>query len=727
MVDERTIVSRIASVIKTIPDFDSDVEEHIIKGIKRLDLIVRYKGKTLFNGEFKRPTVLEGKNPRNSILVDDAHTKSNNLSPPARFFITSNFNETIIWDNRETTRPLMERDISDETLPKLIKRDEEFEFPEFKTLLEGKFKEITLKILDLERNKVVIHYKPLGESFVEGLNAHLKVATEAALPHVPIIILRKWWKEQNYEPRTEFGDEEKERISKFSLYVLANKLVFYYVLRRTFTQLPEIDVSNITTITQLKKLIETSFEQAQEASNDFETVFEKSDADNIPFLNEDLLHPVLSLIKFLQFYNFSGLSQDILGNIYDRLISPSERHENGQYYTPIPVVDLINALTIKEPDARVLDPACGSGTFLTRAFDLKLKLKKNDNKEIREKMLEEIFGVDIASYPAHLATVALSSKLMFSNPDIYPRIVRQDFLDVKFKEIVPMYRTRSKTLKGREQVVNFKPIDAVVSNLPYIRQEAITNKEKEQEKVRLMLTESKFGATAPTNKSDFHSYFWYYLVPFLKEGSKVGFLTSDTWLNVDYGNDLKMFINKYFKIVAIIDSSIERWFEDALVNTVITILERTDDKEAIKNNKIKFVRINKRISDIIPNMDSAISVAKVIESGKGNSDIRIMREVKQGSINLTDIIKSKFYPYLRAENQFFELTDSLNFLPLNTYMDVFFGIKTGANDFFYVEDITENYNAEELKSRFDLRIGETKKIKIIKDVLALNIYWKVNI
>lgn len=109
MLDERTIVSRIAGIIKTLSDFNADLEEHIIKGIKRLDLIFRYKGNTLFNGEFKRPTILEGKSPRNSILIEDAYIKSNRLNPPAHFFITSNFNETIIiWDNRDTSRPLME-------------------------------------------------------------------------------------------------------------------------------------------------------------------------------------------------------------------------------------------------------------------------------------------------------------------------------------------------------------------------------------------------------------------------------------------------------------------------------------------------------------------------------------------------------------------------------------------------------------------------------------------
>ena len=508
---------------------------------------------------------------------------------------------------------------------------------EIRSLLEEQFKKIVIQILDLDQNKILRPYKVLGESFVEGLNTHLEIAAETAIQYVPLNLLRKWWKEQNYEP-TDLGDKEKERMAKFSFYVLSNKLVFYYVLKRTFTSLPEINVDGINDITTLKNIIDESFKRAQIESNDFETVFEKSDADIIPFINEKLLYPVLSLIKFLQLYNFSNLSQDILGNLYDRLISPSERHENGQYYTPIPVVDLINALTIRDANARVLDPACGSGTFLTRAFDLKLKLKGIDSKEIREKMIEEIFGVDIASYPAHLATIALASKLMFPNPDIYPRIIRQDFLDVKFKEIIPVYRPKSNTLNSRVMVFDFKPIDAVVSNLPYIKDDAITDKEKEREKVKLMLVNSKFNSETPSEGSDFHLYFWYYIIPFLKTRSRVGFLTSDTWLNVGYGDELKRFINKYFKIIAIIDSSVERWFEGALVNTVITILERTNDEEAIKNNEIKFVRINKTISELVPNIDTALKVAKNILESKSDNNINIVRQIKQSEIIQEDLL-----------------------------------------------------------------------------------------
>lgn len=57
--------------------------------------------------------------------------------------------------------------------------------------------------------------------------------------------------------------------------------------------------------------------------------------------------------------------------------------------------------------------------------------------------MSELFGVDIAPYPAHLATVALASKLLAHNPDIYPNIIREDFLNMEM--VIPM---KNATLQG---------------------------------------------------------------------------------------------------------------------------------------------------------------------------------------------------------------------------------------------------------------------------------------
>ena len=719
MADERTLVADIKSYIDELDNgFKAEVEEHPQGSITRVDLIVRYNNQVLFNGEFKRPYTIEGKNPRSAELVDDAFLKSVKLSPPARFFITSNFNETVIWDNKEQDRPLMSRDIDDIKLAAQVKTDEDFKKDYIKLAIKETFQAITKAILEFYQGVKQTQYKPLDESFIIGLNSHLNSAVDIAFKYVSEAVLKKWWKEQGYEPVEKFGEDEKRRISRFSLYVLANKIVFYYVLRRSFKELGEINLEDLESITGIKRVIFSAFENAKKVSGDYETVFEDTSADSIPFSSDEMVYPIKNLVKFLKLYNFSTLSQDVLGNIYDTLISPIERHANGQYFTPIAVVDLINALTIKKADATVLDPACGSGTFLTRAFDLKLHLIERDNKKTREKIVSELFGVDIASYPAHIATIALASKLSVQNPRIYPNIIRSDFLDVKPNIEQPMFMMHDhhvKTLSGKKIRIKLKQLDAVVSNLPYIRQEEIQNKETEQLKVKNNLERYGFHPEKPNNTSDFHAYFWYYILPFLKEGSRIGFLTSDTWLNVDYGDDLKKFINKYFKIIAIIDSSVERYFPDALVNTVITILERTSDKEAIKNNKIKFVRINKKISELINSLDSAQEIAKKIEEGINTDDLQIVREVRQGDIDLNDKLKAKIFPYLRAPNEFFELVKNKNMIPLDKVMDVKFGIKTGANEFFYVEDISDSYPEDKLKRNWGLTKKDLENLRVIKD------------
>ncbi|MBX8633810.1 MAG: N-6 DNA methylase [Thermoplasmata archaeon] len=726
MVDERTIVADIKSWIDelSVGGFRAEVEEHAEE--KRTDLRVFHRNRILFNGEFKRPFTIEGRNAKSASLVKDAFVKA--ASIPSRFFVTSNLNETVIWDRSDSSRPLMSMDVQALDLTPTIKNDADFEREDCRNALKSLMQHLVETVHSLSRSKSA-QYRPLGQSFIEGLNSHLGAAVAPAIRHIPPKSLRAWWREQGYlmPPGDRFTDEHRERMARYSFYVLANRIVFYYVLKRTFVGLPGIHVPDeITSIKDVRKIMRRSFDDAQEFSGDFETVYEEGIADFVPFCDDELIYPLVSLVKFLEAYDFSTLSQDILGNLYDRLISPEERHANGQYYTPIPVVDMINALTIKDQDARVLDPACGSGTFLTRAFDLKLHLNRDDSKETKEKAVEELFGVDIADYPTHLATIALSSKLLFQNPEVYPRIVHSDFLDVMSEAIVPRFRFGSKiedaearTLNREAFKVEFRPIDAVVSNLPYIRQEEIGSKKEEQKKIKTWLSLSGYAIDKeediPGNKADFHAYFWHYVLPFLREGSRIGFLTSDTWLNVEYGQNLKKFINKYFRIVAVIDSSVERWFEDALVNTVITVLERTDDKSARKNNRIKFVRINRKIAEVVPDIDSALKAARDIEKGRSTKDITIMREVKQGDIDFDDVLKSKFFPHLRGPDEFFQLVNSDKMVPLKEVMNVQYGIKTGANEFFYVEDVTDEYSPEELQSVHGLRQGETARLRIVRD------------
>jgi len=87
----------------------------------------------------------------------------------------------------------------------------------------------------------------------------------------------------------------------------------------------------------------------------------------------------------------------------------------------------------------------------------------------------------------------------------------------------------------------------------------------------------------------------------------MGQITSNSWLDVDYGKYLQEFFLKHYKIIAIIESKVERWFEDADVNTAITILEKCSDEEERNNNLVKFVQIKVPLRQLIPELLEDVS------------------------------------------------------------------------------------------------------------------------
>src|SRR4030065_508169 len=85
----------------------------------------------------------------------------------------------------------------------------------------------------------------------------------------------------------------------------------------------------------------------------------------------------------------------------------------------------------------------------------------------------------------------------------------------------------------------------------------------------------------------------------LKEGGYFGFLTSSSWLDVGYGFVLQRLILQHFKIVAVLESMDEPWFEDARIKTAITILQRCNDQKARDENVVKFVRLLRPVHEIL--------------------------------------------------------------------------------------------------------------------------------
>src|ERR1035437_4277217 len=97
-------------------------------------------------------------------------------------------------------------------------------------------------------------------------------------------------------------------------------------------------------------------------------------------------------------------SRDLLKKLYQQLFPKSVRHDLGEYYTPDWLAELVlNELGYEgDPDKRLLDPACGSGTFLVLAinrirhwYDQNREKCSYDEGELLKKILANVIGFDL--------------------------------------------------------------------------------------------------------------------------------------------------------------------------------------------------------------------------------------------------------------------------------------------------------------------------------------------
>ncbi|MBI5116238.1 N-6 DNA methylase [Candidatus Poribacteria bacterium] len=101
------------------------------------------------------------------------------------------------------------------------------------------------------------------------------------------------------------------------------------------------------------------------------------------------------LFSLLQNYNLRELSEDVLKSLYQELVDPKTRHDLGEFYTPDWLAHrLVRKLLDENPRGSLLDPACGSGTFLYLAIREKRERLK-DSAETLGHLLESVCGVDI--------------------------------------------------------------------------------------------------------------------------------------------------------------------------------------------------------------------------------------------------------------------------------------------------------------------------------------------
>ena len=79
--------------------------------------------------------------------------------------------------------------------------------------------------------------------------------------------------------------------------------------------------------------------------------------------------PLFSVVNHLQGINLNQTDLDVKGVAFERFLGSYFRGDMGQYFTPRELVEFIIKVIEPHHEARILDPACGSGGFLLYAMD----------------------------------------------------------------------------------------------------------------------------------------------------------------------------------------------------------------------------------------------------------------------------------------------------------------------------------------------------------------------
>ena len=534
--------------------------------------------------------------------------------------------------------------------------------------------------------------------------------------------------------------------------MLLTRLVFYQVLRRRFTQMLPLSLGGVETSDQLREVFEARFSEAVRYSRDYETVFVPDEGDvgyEIPFMSPNAPADWARLVQRIEEFDFSKLDFDIIGQLYERLISPGERRRFGQFYTSPDVVDLINAFCIRNPDACVLDPACGGGTFLVRAYARKRTLAHaaGHSQVSHQKLLAEVFGVDVGAFPAQLSTINLAVRHLSAEAN-YPRVAKASFFDAQAG--IPLYDIP--LTGGSVRSIALEELDAVVGNPPYIRQEAIDSVDKSS--YAEMFRKEWPDQTKLSGRSDIYAYFFTHSAHLLKPGGYLGFVTSIGWLDTDYGFRLQEFFLRNFRIVAVIESQVEKWFEDARVTTAVTILQREPDSAKRDNNLVRFIQLRKPLAEIYSaalekplsdegetarqaDMDAVRDLIEEIGTSQTTDYWRVHVRTqgdlwKEGIAPLAKDAKTddqvplyaggKWGQYLRAPDSWFELLERsrTHMAPLRELAKIRIGSITGADKFYYVRDVTQRQldgspDPEQFLDRWGISREDARRIRIVRD------------
>jgi len=307
-------------------------------------------------------------------------------------------------------------------------------------------------------------------------------------------------------------------------------------------------------------------------------------------------------------------------------------------------------------------------------------------------------------------------------PDVEKRTNREE-IEAEKEELIKTLKALEAGKAGQQFFweIDFADVfadggfDIVIGNPPYVRQELIapanllpheiTDKVKKAYKEALVRSVyAHWGKKFIKDMgSDFYIYFFYHGLALLKSGGVFCFVTSNSWLDVDFGTKFQQFLLRNIEVKAVYDNLARRTFAESDINTVISILKRPRLREGLASNLVRLIAFKKPF-------EKAITPKNLLEA-TGPDGVVIREDFRSYSLSqlklwsegiITDGIvyiqetlgesfKGKYQggkwgaKFLRSPDIYFTLIKKAGskLIQLERIADLSYGLKTGINEFFF--------------------------------------------
>jgi predicted type IV restriction endonuclease len=341
-------------------------------------------------------------------------------------------------------------------------------------------------------------------------------------------------------------------------------------------------------------------------------IFAKHLCDDLELDNE-VLHEVIEGLyttKDNETYDFSIIDADVLGTIYEQYLghilrktektakvteNHAHRKEQGIYYTPTYIVNFIVVNTLGEllkdkkvdiEKVKVLDPACGSGSFLIKAFDFLnnyyLNRMKADYHQTRfnletvetgtpfktkSRILQNnVFGVDLDKQAVEITQLNLLLKIA-EKGELLPLL--EENIKMGNSLIDSEELAGNKAFKWNEEyneIMANGGFDVIIGNPPYYNIKSDSELRK--------LEDYKFLSNGVVNVS---ALFMKHAIDLLKPHGYLGFIIPKSFTYVDSWKPLRDFLYSNTQLLKVVDVS--EAFKEVLLEQVIVVVKKQQPKE----------------------------------------------------------------------------------------------------------------------------------------------------